>query len=194
MRIALVRHLPPSIAPNICYGRLDVAIDPAAEAQIKPLATNPALQGATRVLSSPARRCTSLAAAIARTLAVPLALDKRLRELDFGDWEGRSWDAIPRAELDRWAMSPLTFAPPGGEPGAALIARIRDFHAGLLREGQNCVIVSHGGPLKLLTPLLLGEPADLLAAPPPLGSVRIISCGARAIEVPASATITAASA
>ena len=124
MRIALIRHPAPLIEPGICYGRLDVGVAPGAEAQIGEIAANPDLHGATCVWSSPSRRCRGLAGAIAQALGVPLTIDPRLQELDFGAWEGRPWDAIARADLDRWAASPLTFAPPGGESGAALIARI----------------------------------------------------------------------
>jgi alpha-ribazole phosphatase len=172
MRIALIRHPAPLIAPGICYGRLDVAVHPSTDQQ---LAADPALACGTRVWTSPARRCRGLAETIAQRWAVPLTVDPRLQELDFGEWEGRPWDAIPRPDLDRWAASPLTFAPPGGESGAALIGRVREFHAALRQDQQDCVIVSHGGPLKLLAALLLATPLNLLAAPPPMGSLRIVT-------------------
>jgi alpha-ribazole phosphatase len=83
---------------------------------------------------------------------------------------------IGRAALDLWAASPLTFAPPGGESGAELLTRVRDFHARLCQDQQDCVVVSHGGPLKVLLALLLGTQVDLLAPAPPIGSVRIVIC------------------
>ncbi|MEA2769941.1 MAG: alpha-ribazole phosphatase [Acetobacteraceae bacterium] len=172
MRIALIRHPAPLIASGICYGRLDVAVHPSTDQQ---LAADPALAGATRVWTSPARRCRGLAETIAQRWAVPLTVDPRLQELDFGEWEGRPWDAIPRPDLDRWAASPLTFAPPGGESGAALIGRVREFHAALRQDQQDCIVVSHGGPLKLLAALLLATPLNLLAAPPPMGSLTIVT-------------------
>jgi alpha-ribazole phosphatase len=178
MRIALIRHPAPLIEPGICYGRLDVALAPTAEQEIGAIAANPDLHGAACVWSSPSRRCRSLADAIALALGVPLAIDPRLPELDFGAWEGRPWEVIARADLDRWAASPLTFAPPGGETGAALIARISAFHAGLRQAQQDCVVVSHGGPLKVLAALLSGHAVDLLTAAPPLGSIRIVTCSA----------------
>ena len=175
MRIALIRHPAPLIEPNICYGRLDVGVAPGADEQIGGIAANPDLRGATCVWSSPSRRCRGLAGAIALALGVPLTIDPRLQELDFGAWEGRSWDTIAHADLDRWAASPLTFAPPGGESGAALIARITAFHATLHQVRRDCAIVSHGGPLKVLAALLSGYSVDLLAAAPPLGSVSIVT-------------------
>jgi alpha-ribazole phosphatase len=178
MRIALIRHPAPQIEPGICYGRLDVGVARGADEQIGGIAANPSLHGATCVWSSPSRRCRGLAGAIALALGVPLTIDPRLQELDFGVWEGRSWDKIAHADLDRWAASPLTFAPPGGEPGAALIARISAFHASLHKAQQDCAIVSHGGPLKVLAALLSGHSVNLLAAAPPLGSIRIVTCPA----------------
>jgi alpha-ribazole phosphatase len=175
MKIVLIRHLAPSIATGICYGRLDVAADPATADQIAGLAAKPTLVGATRVWTSPARRCRALAHALALTLRARQVVDARLQELDFGAWEGKSWDTIPLAALDRWAASPLTFAPPGGESGAELVLRVRDFCAELMRAQQNCVVVSHGGPLKVLIALLQGKDADLLAATPPVGSVTTVA-------------------
>ena len=104
------------------------------------------------------------------------AVDARLQEIDFGEWEGKAWEAIDRAAIDLWAASPLTFAPPGGESGAALIERVSEFHDQLRRERQDCVVVSHGGPLKMLDALLRGIPVDLLAAAPSLGSVTLMTC------------------
>jgi alpha-ribazole phosphatase len=182
LKIALIRHLAPLIEPGICYGRLDVAVDPSADEQMRRVASDPGLRGARRVWTSPAIRCRSLADAIARALAVPLSVENRLMELNFGAWEGRAWETIGRTDLDRWGASLLTFAPPGGESGAELIARIRDFHADLRRRQEDCVVVSHGGPLKVLNALLLGKPIDLLAAAPAIGSVTCVICQAAPIS------------
>ena len=136
----------------------------ADEQTLSKLVSEPGLHGARRVWTSPAVRCRGLAEAIARSLSAPLSVDHRLWELDFGAWEGQAWATIDRADLDRWAASLLTFAPPGGESGAELIARIREFHVDLRRARQDCVVVSHGGPLKVLHALLVGGPIDLLGA------------------------------
>ncbi len=64
--------------------------------------------------------------------------------------------------------SPLSFAPGGGETGLHLIDRVGKFYADLCRDQQDCVVVSHGGPLKILTALLQNTPVDLLAAAPPI--------------------------
>jgi alpha-ribazole phosphatase len=171
MRVVLVRHPTPLIAAGVCYGRLDVA---AETSEIERMVYDRAMVGARVVWTSPAVRCLHVAEAIAAALGVKSRTDRRLLELDFGHWEGRAWSTISGDDLDRWAADPLGFAPPGGESGAALVARMRDFCA-LLRE--DCVVVSHGGPLKVLEALLCDRPVDLLAAAPPIGSVTVVCRG-----------------
>ena len=108
MRIALIRHPAPSIEPGICYGRLDVAVTAVGQAQITRLATDPGMQGATVVWSSPAARCRGLAEAIAVAQGVALNVDPRLQELDFGAWEGRAWigGSCRRCDSRRRTVSP----------------------------------------------------------------------------------------
>lgn len=169
-KVALVRHPRALVADGVCYGRLDLALHPEGVAEIGRIAAEVA-GFATTVWSSPARRCL----AVAEALGPAQRQDARLLELDFGAWEGMPWDGIDRAELDVWAASPMDFSPPGGESGAALVVRARSFHATLRAMGQDCVVVSHGGPLKVLLALLRGEPVDLLAPPLALGGVRIVT-------------------
>ena len=61
MKVVLVRHPAPLIAPGICYGRrLDLATVPAGN-----MVSDPVLAGARVVWSSPARRCRGVAGPIA---------------------------------------------------------------------------------------------------------------------------------
>jgi alpha-ribazole phosphatase len=168
MPLALIRHLPTDIAPGLCYGRLDLPPGQGGDAE----AVLAALRGfnARAILSSPARRCSALAAQVSAATGLPVQEDPRLLELDFGAWEGLRWDKVPRAALDTWAADPWGFAPPGGESGAALVARVRSFHAAV---PDGAVVVSHGGPLKVLAALAEGRRVDLLAPAQPMGSCRI---------------------
>ncbi|EHL95082.1 phosphoglycerate mutase family protein [Acetobacteraceae bacterium AT-5844] len=162
MQHALLRHLPAAIAPGRCYGRLD--LPPGASGLGDPL---PRGFTALALYSSPARRCMALAAAVSAETGLPVREDARLLEMDFGAWEGLPWDEVPRAALDAWAADPWGFAPPEGESGAAVVERVRAFHAMLAGPS---IIVSHGGPLKILAALIAGRSIDLLAPAPPLGS------------------------
>jgi alpha-ribazole phosphatase len=167
--IALVRHPKLRGATGICYGRFDFPLqDP--ERDIPPIVAR-FCDWRAIVYSSPAPRCRVVAEAVGANVRI----DPRLQELDFGAWEGLRWDDIPRSELDRWASDPLGFAPPGGESGATFIERLRGFVARLQGEADDVIIVTHGGPLKLLSPMLKGGVVDLLAPAPGFGNVEVIA-------------------
>ena len=171
--VALVRHLPPVISAGVCYGRLDVAARAVTPTELDAIRMLIAHLNAPRVLSSPALRCRMLAEPLASALGTMPVLDSRLLELDFGDWEGRRWDDLDRAALDRWAADPGGFVPPGGEPVSALVARVVALAQDLRASGDAAIVVSHGGPLRLLGPMLRGEAVDGLKPPPPFGEVRL---------------------
>lgn len=176
MRFVLVRHPPAAIAPGVCYGRLDIGLRGDAAETVRKIVSTVAGADAVQVWASPASRCLVVAEAAARALVgADLLVDPRLQELDFGTWEGIEWDSVARASLDAWAADPHDFAPPRGESGKALLARVRAVHQAIVAARQDCVIVSHGGPLKLLAALIRREPPDLLAVAPPLGSVQMLT-------------------
>ncbi len=97
--VYLVRHTSPDIATNVCYGQSDVQVavnfpEELAFIKHKLADIEPAI-----CFSSPSVRCVRLAEALNVGAVVE---DKRLMELDFGDWELRDWDTISRDALDYW--------------------------------------------------------------------------------------------
>ena len=102
MALWIVRHARPLIAAGICYGVLDVQADAAATDQAaRELADTLPAGVALRV--SPLTRCQQLARALCALRAdLQARTDPRLREMDFGCWEGVAWDAIPQAALQAW--------------------------------------------------------------------------------------------
>ncbi len=160
--------------PGRCYGRADLPLLPGWQATVPALAAT--LRGiAPRLVhTSPLQRCREPADALGTLLDIPVRIDPRLVELDFGDWDGRRWDALPREALDRWAADPLGFAPPGGESGRALVERVTRVREELAGTGAAAIVVSHGGPLRLLGPMLRGQDPDLLRPPPPIGGLELV--------------------
>ena len=172
--VGLLRHPPVRVPPGRCYGRADLRLAPGWQAGMPALAAASRRIGPRVVHTSPLERCRLPAAALAGLLGIPVRIDQRLVELDFGDWDGRCWDALPREALDRWAADPLGFAAPGGETGHALIARMREVRDALLGAGIAALVVSHGGPLRLLGPMLRGDDPDLLRPAPALGMLELV--------------------
>lgn len=141
MRLHIIRHPEPLIESGVCYGRLDCPTKSATSAAAILLAELPA---GLPFWSSPLIRCRALA----ECLHPQPIIDDRLAEMHFGDWEGRCWDDIPRAELDAWAADVAGYAPPGGESPRDLQRRALDFVASL--DVPEAVIVTHAGVIRTL--------------------------------------------
>jgi len=156
MRLLLVRHPRPEVDPGRCYGRSDVAAKGADLLRVR--ATLPT---GLPTWSSPLQRCASLA----RALNPPqLRFDARLAEMDFGAWELRSWDDIPRIEVDAWAADLLHYRPGGGESVLDVARRVAAFLGDLYKEGHaEALVVCHAGTIRLLRALHTGLPLEAAA-------------------------------
>ncbi len=150
MKLWLVRHAQPLTAAGVCYGQLDVAADAGATADCaRRLAAQ--LPHGLRIASSPLQRCEQLATALLG-LRPDLACkaDFRLKEMNFGQWEGRDWQAIAPGELKAWTEDFASHAAGrDGESVAAFMARVGSAfdelserqtlwitHAGVIRAAQ----------------------------------------------------------
>lgn len=147
MDLYLIRHTRTQAEPGLCYGRLDVPLAATRAEDCAAVAGRlPAVQA---LWSSPLARCRTLAEAIAARSGVAPVFDARLSELDFGEWEGRRWDAIDRGESDPWAIAYRDVAPPGGETYRDLCARVGAALEELNAAGGQCVaVVTHAGPIR----------------------------------------------
>lgn len=124
MHLWLARHATPLVEAGTCYGALDIEADAHATAQAaQHLAA--ALPLRMTVVHSPLRRCVQLAQALQalRPDLTPVP-DARLREMDFGVWEGLRWDAIDRAAIDAWTANFAHHQPGGGESVQGFLARV----------------------------------------------------------------------
>lgn len=153
--IHLIRHPPVAVPAGTCYGRSDVALLESPEALGKALRQQ--LPESFTLVSSPLSRCLDLA----RTLGDP-RLEPRLMEIDFGSWELRDFNDIGHEAIDAWAADPLHFAAPGGESVATMAKRVREALYDILKSCNGpLVIVSHGGPLRVMAGYLLGWSEEL---------------------------------
>src|SRR5256885_16335695 len=85
---------------------------------------------------SPLRRCRQLAQALqALRPGLASAMDSRLLEMDFGEWEGQPWDALDRSAIDAWAADLAGHAPGRGESLATMLRRVRSEER---RVGKEC--------------------------------------------------------
>ena len=115
-----------------------------------------------RVYSSPYRRAMHTAELIcARVGGTPLP-DDRIREINFGEYEGTPYleggfcDDNIRAAFE----DPRSYVPRGGETFEQVLARVRDFLEGELKPLEDkcgsVLVVAHGGVLHAVVTLILG--------------------------------------
>lgn len=166
MPVFLIRHPRPLIADGVCYGQLDVDCDDPGPIAMRIV---PLLPTGVPVISSPLLRARRLA----ESLHPAPSVDARLAEINFGEWEGKSWDAIDRRLIDDWAADVLNFTPPGGESVAMLQARAVDFARNL--PAGDIAIVAHAGILRALVGYWRRQPfADWSQLAFDFGSLTII--------------------
>lgn len=177
MSLILLRHTVVDLPPGTCYGQLDAPLRvphhppwDGVTRRLRALLQRHGLR-LRRVVSSPLQRAWQLACAQAEAAGLPPPeSDPRWMELNFGAWEGRRWDVIPRHESDPWAQDYHHRAPPGGETHAALAARV---HAALdalahdAAEPQSAVlVVAHAGPIRVALGRAQGLPVQQLPDTP----------------------------
>lgn len=102
---------------------------------------------------SPLRRARETMEILRATLgldAAGYAVDDRLQEISYGEWEGstlpeisaRDPQLLARREQDKWG-----FRPPGGESYRDVAERVASWYAGVSRD---TVIAAHGGIARAL--------------------------------------------
>ena len=156
----------------MCYGRHDIPVTEeetrSVARSVRALLPRFALAEAS-VHSSPLSRCASLAHELAPTRAAVITPD--LLELDFGSWEGLTWEDVPRVELDAWARDPWAYAPGGGESAESACERFQRWALRLRGEGHDAVVaVTHAGLIRLAMAVGSKDPSGLSLSIP-YGSV-----------------------
>ena len=104
-------------------------------------------------VASPLGRARQTMELVRGVLKLPLsgyAIDDRLREIGYGEWEGSTLAEMQAKDPDLFAQRQAekwTVAPPGGETYVSVQARMTDWYRGLTAD---VVAVAHGGTARAL--------------------------------------------
>jgi alpha-ribazole phosphatase/probable phosphoglycerate mutase len=117
------------------------------------------------IWSSTLKRCAEFARELADQRRLPLTLDARLKEIGFGEWEGKTPDELRRTDperLDRFWRDPVTHRPAGAELLADFKKRVQSAWNDIIatHPGQRVLVVGHAGITRMMVSLALGSPAE----------------------------------
>jgi len=151
--LALVRHGPTAWnRAGRSQGRTDIPLDDEGRAAVARWRLPPELTGATLV-SSPLARAVETATLLAGRAP---AIEPRLIEMDWGDWEGRTTAEL-RTTLGEAMQANeargLDFRPAGGESPRDVQARLQPFLAAAAARGVPTLAVAHNGVIRAVAAL-----------------------------------------
>lgn len=165
MKLILVRHPAPDVPKGTIYGHLDVPVRPDLMAATVVTWQDVLIDvsHSISVWTSPLSRCRQAAELwCAQTNRAEPKVDARLMEVNFGDWEGRTWDALPPAEVQTWMDNWLTAAPPGGESLLEVLRRVSAWWQARQAEGHDVMLIGHATPIRLLVHFVQKHPLERL--------------------------------
>lgn len=163
----LIRHGDAVDAAGRCVGHHDLDLDERGERRIRELAHHWPAPHPTRVIASDLTRAMRSAVLLAGAWkSGEVRTDARLREMSFGDWDGRTWADLERDDgtrLSEWMAAWQDAATPGGEGFGDVIARVAAWLADTVHEAHadgvtDLAIVAHAGSIRALLVHALGLP------------------------------------
>lgn len=157
MEIYLVRHTTPEIAAGICYGQSDLPLAATFKEEAKVILDKIPHSKNRKVFSSPLQRCKLLANLFDKKVHI----DQRLIEFNFGDWELKEWEAIPKEEFTPWMEDFVNVTVPNGESYIDLAARVMTFFKEILKnENEQNIVVAHSGVIRSILANLKDIPLE----------------------------------
>ena len=164
MDLILICHGSTDVATGVCLGQSDPPLSANGFTDVQRLAAGWEGQPPRFLFSSDLRRAQQSAQIFAARFAIEPLADARLREVDFGRWDGRRWDEIVKQDaehyrhwLDNWVIQEA----PDGESFADVLRRTGAWLAALLGSTgyDDCVLaLAHSGSIRALLCHALGLP------------------------------------
>jgi alpha-ribazole phosphatase len=151
--ILLIRHSSVEHPRGFCYGELDVDVSNSFEKESTGLKNKLQNYHPDKVYSSPLQRCTKLT----KVLFDGYRTDDRLKELNYGEWEGLTWEQINVPENSNWIFYHPEKVLKNGESFEIQKARVVEFFKEVEQTNDKKIaLVVHGGVIRSLISHLLG--------------------------------------
>jgi broad specificity phosphatase PhoE len=180
-RIYLVRHGQTAWnAEGRWQGTLDIPLGELGHLQARALADHLKERPITAIYSSDLSRAHATAEPLARVKGIEIQTDERLRELHFGIFQGLTHEEIRRkypAEERQLFTNYMDYIVPEGESRREMQNRAYEIWNEVIQCHPNgdVLLMSHGGPVRLLLMKLFSEQRDrMLKVPLPNVSLTTI--------------------
>lgn len=167
--LALIRHGPTDwTEAKRLQGRTDVPLNDIGRRAVAGWRL-PETTLQARWVSSPLQRCRETADILHgnHTGAGPVAIEPRLAEMSFGEWEGRTLPELRATfggAMENWEAMGLDFRAPGGESPRDVQARLAPWLREVAAAGEATLAITHKGVIRALYALASGWP--MLGNPP----------------------------
>ena len=167
-RLYLIRHGEVEGAGTARYnGHADVSLTERGKAQYRQLRERFADAAITACYTSDLFRCAWGADLLGVHLGVEPVIDRNLRELDIGIWEGMTWAELMEKHPAEWQArlaDIVNYRVPGGESLLDLQARIMPVIKGIVERhrGEDVLVVAHGGANRVILLNAIGAPLSAL--------------------------------
>jgi len=174
MIVYLIRHTKPDCPTGICYGKTDLDLAVEYESEIEEVHSK--LDGIQfdQVYSSPLKRCRILAESFVASSNI--VFDDRLKELDFGLWEMKSWVEIEQSkDVKAWYKDYVHIRVPEGESYIDLIERVKSFVHDIDRDHKTIGVFCHSAVIRAFHVVLKNvDPKETFDMKLTFGAVKIL--------------------
>lgn len=156
MEIVLVRHGSLEGAGNyIYYGATDYHLSDLGREQAREVGKRLFGERFDAIYASPLSRAKETASILCAEAALDIdsvRYDERLKEMDFGTYEGYGYERLSKERPDlaeRMATDWFNCVFDGGESPAVFAQRVGDFFADLVKfEHKRVLVIAHGGTIR----------------------------------------------
>lgn len=162
----LIRHGETKLnEKGVYYGWTDCSLSEKGLQQAEELSD--ILQGVAFdvVVSSTLERAVTTAAIVSGASPEDIICDERLKELNFGEWEGLHFSEVKQKHRDKWELWGRNWESeptPSGESFGNMYGRVKDCMEEILDRysGKRILIVSHQGSMRIIPLILLNLPLE----------------------------------
>lgn len=169
-RLILLRHSEVEASYQRVFGGcIDMGLSPRGHEQAAALAKYLVRWPVDAIYASPMRRAQMTLAPFAAQYSKPATTRPELREVDFGDWTGLTWEQVKARHgisAFRWLEMLERGAIPNAETGTTWRARVEPCVREIIARhaGQTVAVVCHGGIIRMILSILLNLALPTMAA------------------------------